>query len=278
MTSERTIYVDHSVVSYEAWWSDLKSVLSSKNLRLVLSIWNLYEIGSASDNAQKERRLTFLESFSPQWIVERRDIQRQEVEGFLWHHRFGVQTKEILAVTPSLSVVASFFTGAQIEIGLTARKFIGQLDYDLLRPLRRLTPDALKVWQAADSVTRKAKEYEIFDAWIRPSIPTRDPDGRALTREQQAELLMFCRQNKAAFLSECRSLAVEDALSAARTGDARRNPGESDGPDLQHAAIALPYCDVFLSRDRYQVWCAESAHAALKPMTLARVCAQLGNL
>jgi hypothetical protein len=42
--------------------------------------------------------------------------------------------------------------------------------------------------------------------------------------------------------------------------------------DLQHAAVALAYCDVFYSRDRYQVHCAGSARNILKTMGLSAIC------
>jgi hypothetical protein len=29
------------------------------------------------------------------------------------------------------------------------------------------------------------------------------------------------------------------------------NPIESDGPDLQHAAVAMAYCDIFFAADGY---------------------------
>jgi len=84
--------------------------------------------------------------------------------------------------------------------------------------------------------------------------------------------LAFCWQHKKQFFLGCRCLAVEDALTTARTSDAMRQPTESDGLDLQHVAVALAYCDVFYSRDRYQVQCASLARKALKSVGLSWVC------
>lgn len=268
-----TLYIDHSIVTHEASWEDLRRAIEPGKIRLALSVWNLVEIGAAADEAQREQRLTFLvDGLRPLWVVERRAIQRQEVERFLWQHKFNTTPRRLIAITSSLSVVDSFFAGAQTRIGLTARQFIREIDFARLHPLKRLSPDALRTFQSADPKTRKDKEKEIFDAWIGSSIPDRGPDGRALTIPEKADLLAFCWQHKRQFFVECRCLAVEDALTTARTSDARRQPTESDGPDLQHAAVALAYCDIFYSMDGYQAQCAASARKVLKSMGLSAVC------
>jgi hypothetical protein len=269
----QTLYIDHSIVTHEPSWEDLRRAIEPGKVRLALSVWNLLEIGGAGDEAQRAQRLTFLiEGLRPLWVVERRAIQRQEVQRFLWQHKFNTTPREMIAITSSLSVVDSFFACAQARIGLTARRFIRETDFTSLQPLKRLSPDALRIFQSADPKTRKGKEKEIFDAWIGVSIPDRGPDGRALTIPEKADLLAFCWQHKRQFFVECRCLAVEDALTTARTSDAIRQPSESDGPDLQHAAVALAYCDIFYSRDGYQAQCAASARSALKAMGLSAVC------
>lgn len=268
----RTIYVDHSIVTHEQWWPHLEQAVASRELRLALSVWNLFEIGIAADQAQQEKRLAFLEGLKPLWVVERRAVQRQEVERFLWQHKLGVSPKELLVTTPSLSVVDSFFLGRETRIGLTLRQLIRGIDYAQLLPLKKLSPRALATLQMTDRKVLVEKQKEIFLAWIGPSIPEHDPDGRAFTVSQKADFLNFCHQHQAQFLAECRSLAVEDALTAARARDARRNPKESDGLDLQHAAMALPYCDVFFTRDRYQGMCAEAARTSLATLDLAALC------
>ena len=267
----RTLYIDHSIVSHEPSWEELRQAIGSGKVRLALSVWNLYEIGAAADLAQRKQRIAFLSGLAPLYIVERLSIQRQEVERFLWQHKFGVASKDMIAITPSLSVVDSFLVGAQTHIGLTICQFIRETDFSGLPPLKRLSPEALRTLQGANRT--KEKEKKTFEAWLAVSIPDHAPDGRAFTVSEKAELVEFCWQHRKQFFAECRCLAVEDALTTARTSDARRNPTESDGPDLQHAAVALAYCDVFYSRDGYQVQCAVSARNALKTMGLGMVCA-----
>jgi hypothetical protein len=268
----RTLYIDHSIVTHEASREGLRRAIESGKIRLVLSVWNMYEICAASDLAQRQRRIAFLSGLSPLYVVERRAIQRQEVERFLWPHKFGVAPRDMVAITSSLSVVDSFFAGPQTRIGLTISQFVRETDFAALSPSRRLSPEALRTLQSAGRTTLKKKEGEIFEAWIVESIPDVGPNGVAFTVSEKGALLTFCWQRKSQFFGECRCLAVEDALFSQRTNNAQRNPTESDGPDLQHTAVALAYCDVFYSRDRYQIQCAVAAQNSLRTLELSVVC------
>src|SRR5215469_4327485 len=146
----RTLYIDHSIVTHEPSWEGLSQAIGSGKIHLALSVWNLFEIGNANDQAQRKRRIAFLKGLAPLYIVERRPIQRQEVERFLCQHKFGTVPKDLIVITPSLSVVDSFFAGAQTRIGLTICQFIRETDFGGLRPLKRLSPEALRTLQRAD--------------------------------------------------------------------------------------------------------------------------------
>jgi hypothetical protein len=161
-------------------------------LRLVLSIWNLFEIGAASDGAQQKKRLSFLERLDPVWIVERVEVQKQEVKRFLWPHYFHRPPEDLMVFTPSLSVVVSFWSERSTPIGLTPSQFIGGTDYASLNPLKKLSPQAQATMKAAGPKVLKEKNHDIFAAWIRPLIPFRDPDRRLLTVGAQSELVEFC--------------------------------------------------------------------------------------
>lgn len=110
------LYLDHSAISNETWWPQIDAVLVTGQVRLALSMWNLVEIGSATDRKQQDRRLAFLEQHHPLWVVERVAVQRQEVERFLWQGRFGVAPRDLCVVTPHLSVVDSHLSGTQTRM------------------------------------------------------------------------------------------------------------------------------------------------------------------
>ena len=137
--AETTFYIDHSVVAREAWWPYLRRAVSDDGCRIVLSVWNLFEIGAAEDEAQKCARLAFFESLSPLWAVERLGVQRQEVKRFLWKHRYEVQPDDLVVITPSFSVVNYLLGGPQSIIGMTPKQFMRGIDFDTLNPLKRLT-------------------------------------------------------------------------------------------------------------------------------------------
>jgi hypothetical protein len=263
--------VDHSVVSHESWWPAVSAIVTSGKICAALSVWNLVEIGAATDAGQLERRLAFLDSLEPVWLVERRDIQRQEVERFLSLKCFGSEPQPIVAVTPHLSIVDGYLSKGNPRVGITTRQFIAGIDFASLAPFKKLSPNALKTLQTVDKRLLRVNQEKLFRAWIGPSIPVRDPNDRVLTDKEKLDLLDCCWEHEREFLAACPSLAVEDALTTERIRNARRNPQESDGADLQHAVVGLAYTDAFLTRDGYQATCAIAARNSLSPLKLAEI-------
>ena len=168
------LYLDHSVVSREQSWPPVGEILASGKLRLALSLWNLFEIGSANDKLQRDRRLLFLEQFDPQWIRERVDVQRQEVRCFLWEKHFGVCPEQRPVLTPHLSVVNSYSAVPKARIGLTPRQWIDGVNFSRFELAKERALDALKDLQTVDKKTFRKRQHEIF----RPSIGKLYPDHR----------------------------------------------------------------------------------------------------
>jgi hypothetical protein len=265
------LYIDHSVVSREQSWPDLKQVIEEGNLKLTLSLWNLVEIGNAGDLAQRGRRLEFLEQFNPLWIVERVDVQRQEVKRFLWTEHFRTKPEDLSVFVPRLSMVDASHIGWRMRVGLTPREWIEGIDFAQIEANKTLAPNALKILQDVGAAQVKKRQHEIFKRWIKPLIPDVGPSGNPLTRVQMEELLELCYERRAAFFIACKSLAVEDALTTARSADPSRKPKKSDGIDLMHSIVALAYCDYFIVPDSYVHSCAVQAVKALGSLKLAAV-------
>jgi hypothetical protein len=266
---QSTLYIDHSVVAHEASWKPIDDILSSGKVRLALSVWNLVEIGLATDKAQQARRLAFLEKHNPVWIVERIPLQKQEVQGFLWSDVFGVQPQETQVFMPYLSMVDYYHAGFETRLGLTASQWIAGVDFKKVEELKQLSPNALKILQAVDPKAFKKRQHEIFKPWIEPLVPFIAPDGGAMTKARRADLLDYCAEHEAQFFACCKSLAVEDSLTAARVTSPNRNPKPSDGIDLMHAVVAMAYCDFFLVRDGFVRTCSLQASKALAPVKMA---------
>jgi hypothetical protein len=109
-------------------------------------------------------------------------------------------------------------------------------------------------------------------------LPKVNPEGHAFSKAELSELMAFCAKNQTVFYSACPAMAVEDALTRARTATAARNPQNSDGIDLMHAVVALAYCDYFLLRDGFVFQCCTHARKDLSEIKLATVCREAEEL
>jgi hypothetical protein len=258
-----TLYIDHSIVAHGPSWKPVEDVLTAEKAELALSLWNLFEIGSASDKAQRAQRLAFLEKFNPLWILERVEIQRQEVRAFLWREKFGVAPEPILVFKRYLSEVEAPYAGSETHIGLTPTQWISGVDFDKFDESKKLAPAALRQLQAHGVDKVAEREDEIFRKWIEALLPRQNPKDHALSKAELSEFLTFCEKNQAAFYAACPSMAVEDAFTRARIPTAARIPQNSDGLDLMHAVVALAYCEYFLVRDGFLFQCCEHARKEL---------------
>ena len=90
----KTLYLDHQYIAREATgqpahWQQLGDMLAANpEWRLAVSECNLLEIASDGDKARAQRRAAFIDALRPAWMMERLDIQKCEVEAFLWKNHF----------------------------------------------------------------------------------------------------------------------------------------------------------------------------------------------
>ncbi|MBR2813373.1 MAG: hypothetical protein IKE60_01885 [Reyranella sp.] len=265
------LYIDHSIVSREQHWPDLKAVMETGQVQLGLSLWNFFEIAGASDAAQKERRVAFLLQFNPQWIRERRDIQRDEVFVFLTRHYYRQDAPEVDAIARTFSTLVSTRTRQYTPLGLTPRQWMATLDPTAFGDLKKRTVDALVDLQRHGHTAMSAHEPQIFEQWIEKSLPLRAPDGRCLLDQERRQLLAYCADHRGEVLDQCPALGVEHALSLARTDDPNRRPSLSDAPDLMHSVVALAYADYYLVNDAYARRCAAAIPRFMPSLRLAEV-------
>ena len=249
----------------------MEDVLTGGKAQLTLSLWNLFEIGSASDKTQQSQRLAFLMKFSPLWILERVEIQRQEARAFVWKEKFGVTPEPIQVFNRHLSEVESYHAGSKTRIGLTPTQWINGVDFPKYDAYKKLAPTALRQLQAQGAKKIAERQDEIFRKWIEALLPKVNPEGHAFSNAELSGFLAFCEKNQAVFYAACPAIAVEDALTRARTATAARNPQNSDGIDLMHAVVALAYCDYFLVRDGFVFQCGEHVRNELSETKLATV-------
>jgi hypothetical protein len=273
-----TLYIDHSVVTDDTCWPVLESAIKVHGLQLALSVWNVYEIGRAVDRAQRDRRLAFLHSLDPIWMIERRSVQCQEVARFLCLHHFNRSPSKVISTTPHFAQSEALRTGTPVRIGLTPRVFIDEFDYTGHEPLRDLATNAQTALRAAKPHLVKAKAKEMFCAWMDVSLPAFDPDGHRLIGIRRNAALEFCYENAKQLYTECPAMAVEDEIEIARRKPPFTKLAKSDAADMNHAIIALAYADIFLTRNKTQARLAEAARAAISSPQLAKVCLETRRL
>jgi hypothetical protein len=260
-------------LAWEQGWPEIEQTIRcAPGLRLAVSEWNLYEIANGTDLAQREKRLLFLDRLGPEWMVERVHIQKQELRRFLWECYYGVRAPDLLVFSDNLSVIDSFSAGSQTRLGLTARRYIAELNIGRVNMRRASAPTALRTLQRAGSKDIAKLDERIFRERLQPLLPPTTPDGRPSKVVERHALVNFCWQNRSGLLATSPALAVEHALRKTRTRDPARNPQASDGPDLMHMVMALAYCDFFVVRDGYALSCARQAKRTLRSLTLAKIC------
>jgi hypothetical protein len=189
-------------------------------------------------------------------VYERLIIQRMEVAAFIRREMWKVPADPVVPFTEHFSVVLSQFDRHGRGLGANASQWLDQSDLSFVAHQKKLTPASLTLLQGADKKKLKAIEPEVFRIMMIAIVPDLDPHGKAHTKAQKAAMADFCLAHKESLLGQCPAVAVEDKLYDVRIGDPGRKPMDSDAVDLQHAVVALSYCDLFLVDDKYVRECA----------------------
>jgi hypothetical protein len=267
-----------SLVAHEPSWPVLQAGFKATGSQLALSIWNLLEIASASDVAQRERRIGFLEAFKPVWALDHVHVRKQEVKRFLWERHYRIPGEDLVSVVALLSQAEAVYAGAKVRLGVTMGTLVDGLARLDVSQHKKLSPHALTFLHKVSDKDWKKRQRDIFVAVVSGVVPDFDPTGRALRKDERQKLVDFCWDNRSDFMAACPTIAVDDALCEVRIDNSRRKPKESDGIDLAHAVMALAYTDVFIVRDGYVASCAEQAQKRLPGLTIARVITDAAQL
>jgi hypothetical protein len=177
----KAIYIDNQVIGREiagqpANWTLLRDLLASNpGWRLVLSECNLLEIAFDGDRARARRRAAFLDSLHLVWMMERRDIQKHEVEAFLRRHYFQVKAPSFTPFREHLSQVMAYHTSPIVSAN--AVTWIASIDPGEIAAAKRLTVQSLRTLQAASRQQKKKIEEATCRAWVEPKIPLLDPEA-----------------------------------------------------------------------------------------------------
>lgn len=265
----KTIYIEHSYLVNENNWDKIKKFFAGHtDFKFVASDWNLIEISQATDKAQARKRVDFIEGLYPKWLLIKTEIQKLEVQSFLYRYLYG-------SIAPYSVFTDQFYKAVALSIGREPnggwKPWVFVESYidnpGILTPIQAQKPIYIQNFQkltAVDKKDIKKKDVEIFSRWIKDVLPDKKPDGRALNEIDKQQAMAFCLNDIPKFLRECPYFNFENTLFDIRLSDKTRPPKESDVIDLEHACCSVPYCDVVVIGDKHLRHIAEIANKSLK--------------
>jgi hypothetical protein len=260
-------YIDHNFLidclNRESWRTITAEACGSGRVRLVLSPWSIYEIGSAAP-AHMEELIEIAEELNPSWILERVDLQLREFV-IAWNGFWNGTITKFDPIRTLSEVNASFFRCSKESVEKYSIR------------------DCAGVWQrkeAAKDADVEFRRQESISAFNRAIFPggklspaaIREIRTRYVARQfviskrvgtppdeiQRYAELMLSETKSETFISffvdfggmsDLLAHRIEEALTFDQWKTAARlNPNRL--LDRFHAVAALPYCDLFITSDR----------------------------
>ncbi len=229
----------------------LDSAIESGSLAVVVSSWHLIETAHTSNLASAIELAEFIDSLKPAWLLERRDIQKLDVEedfyrflglDFLSKRRVTTRSAVFAALNrrkdaPRFDIPSRDFVKQWIEHPEQVR--VLEASYkssaESLIRLREL----VKAGKVTDEIRKRVDEI-----LVKLSLPKTTPAGLDVGHDLKID---YVQQVKIETIS---SLAIETAISEhewVSQGGADRNTLI----DKFHLISALPYVDEIVSDDEF---------------------------
>jgi|GEM_PF-6928307 len=260
-------YVDQNFlincINCEGWKATAARASNAGLIRLVLSPWNIYEIGSAPIK-KGEEMLAIVDELQPFWILERVDLQLREFV-VAWSDFWNGKRSRFDPIRRTFNEVQTSFLRGYSEIieDYRIRDFAavwGQKDarQEAEFALRRQTSInasnrlAFEGGKLTDGATRKIRERYIARQFaIAGGI--RLPDGEIHRRED----LILSNKKLWTPISFFVEFGGMDSMMAHRVEESLVHNQWKTTAELNsnrqidkfHATVALPYCDLFVTSD-----------------------------
>lgn len=227
--------------------------IKNGSLRFVVSTWHLIETAQTANVNSATRLADFIDSLTPLWIHERRELQKMAVkEDF---YRFcKIPFEELAAITSKPAVVGALFgDGPKAKYDIPARDFVRQwIEHpEQLNPVRKSlegnaeTLVKLRTLTAEGKITEEIKK-QTTKQLFKLSLPKITPTGLEIGHETAAQ---YVEQAK---ISAVPTFAVEEAISENEWGE--EAVGKADNNtfvDKMHLISALPYVDKIVTNDPF---------------------------
>ena len=247
------VYCDHNFVvsahdGSEGYKDRLRSLASGGTDSFVLSTWHWLEMARDRDTARGLSVAAFADSLTPLWFVERRGVQRREVEDAFF--RFRGLSYQQQSVIGSLAEAIADLTGTTVQTASNysdSRAFVRHMQ--TLGDTHPLQVSIRKNFEAQRQNGEAYRTGRITDEMVKcldkicigGLLPSQTPAGVTIDREIKDQFLQSCTNN------QFPSFAVEAAftLDGWRTG---RVLSDRAFRDSQHV-VAIPYVDFFVTDD-----------------------------
>jgi hypothetical protein len=229
----------------------LDGIIASGAMIAVFSTWRLIETANTNNLANAVELAEFIDSLKPTWLLERRNIQKLDVQEDFWRF-LGMDFQNRSRVGSRSAVIAALNGQADApKFNIPSRDFVEQWisHPDQLDVLKKAYADnttaliaireAVKTGKMTEELKRRT-DQAFVRGLLSPVTPNRVAVGAELVHDYIGEVN----------LNGIPSLAIETAIAYHQWDDV----GGTDRNtliDKFHLISALPYVDEIVSRDKF---------------------------
>jgi hypothetical protein len=218
-------------------------VLMNAGHRFALSAWHAFELAKSDRQDHIDACCQFVEALGPLWLSNSRYVKREELHRFL----YGAPDGRPVSVFNDCvwQMWATYDEGGAILIGDSFNNTVRQLRQTpgavaQVQAEAAQTPGATRIARAARdlgvNVEKQLVDSEYFAMYL-------DPVDRLLGAPQRLVKI------KPEVMRKCPAVAVDERVNVVRVSETY-DPLPSDAADLQHATVALAYCDHFVTDEK----------------------------
>lgn len=242
------IYCDHNYVvtalqEPKTYHAHLQQLVATGTLTFTLAPMHWVEAAEDTNLARGDAKAAFMDSLHPQWLFDRRSIQRREVAAVFFNH-LGVATNTS-QMMGSVSDVIADLVGQQAE--RDSRAFVAHLrDIGPNHPLERSLQQAFDTNQHNTELYRQGKltpaiTQEVERLYVKQLLPAATPAGILIDDATKNQFVDTCQ------MEQFPSIVLEHRATRDNWAHGRQL-SRNNFMDQQHL-MALPYVDFFLTDD-----------------------------
>jgi len=268
-----TIYLDYNLLAIMGGRTRQNAeYLENHCLQLVadgnqvaLSAWHAVELSRSNHDEHIRACIDLVDRLQPLWVSNPLYVKTEELKGFL------VEELEFPNLEPHAN--SAFNTVISQMWSTYGESFVGETFGHTVDALRS-NPAAIETLTNAISETPKAIQTgrkAAKEGWLKNYATLIDWEYfKRLVPTAAISELDYLTTHVDRVLELCPAIAVEQYLTQIRVIE-EFVPKESDASDLQHATVAVGYCDYFVSDDRMLVeHCRRTAKQVGADCTVSR--------